>query len=226
MRGLPRVRASRGRSFGRARGELFVAGEERLVGWGVDHRGARRRANDPEPWPRPPNQMALAVKAGLVPETAEQLEYHVHSHLDVYVNGQHIIVPAGLGIDITNPGVHNGHVTDGHTALRRHQPAVRRAVHLAAAHARRQRRPAHRVVDAEGQHARPVLHRVGRQPLDGDLRRDVLQVTGDADHVLRERRSSRPVIRRTIPLSNLKEIAIVIGTPPPEIPTSFDLSQI
>ena len=61
-------------------------------------------ASDPTPYPAPSNPMALAAKAGLVPEDAEQLQYHVHSHLDVFVDGTHIIVPAGLGIDITNPG--------------------------------------------------------------------------------------------------------------------------
>jgi len=39
--------------------------------------------NDPELWPRPPNQMQLAVKAGLVPEVAEELKFHVHAHLDI-----------------------------------------------------------------------------------------------------------------------------------------------
>ena len=50
--------------------------------------------------------MALARAAGLVPETAERLQYHVHSHLDVYVDGQSVVVPAGLGIEITDPAVH------------------------------------------------------------------------------------------------------------------------
>ncbi len=66
----------------------------------------------PTPYPAPKDPMALARAAGLVPETAEQLQYHVHAHLDVYVDGLRILVPAGLGIDITNPGVHQG-TTDG-----------------------------------------------------------------------------------------------------------------
>lgn len=68
-------------------------------------------STDPMPYPAPSNPMALAAKAGLVPEDAEQLQYHVHSHLDVFVDGKPIVVPAGLGIDITNPGVHTS--TDG-----------------------------------------------------------------------------------------------------------------
>ena len=67
---------------------------------------------DPAPYPAPSDPMARARAAGLVPETAEQLKYHVHSHLDVFIDGKHIIVPAGIGIDITDPRVHSA-VTGG-----------------------------------------------------------------------------------------------------------------
>src|SRR5215813_11557729 len=57
------------------------------------------------PWPAPQDPMALTCKAGLVPEKAEFLQYHVHAHLDVFVNGRPVFVPAGIGIDTTNPDV-------------------------------------------------------------------------------------------------------------------------
>lgn len=57
-------------------------------------------------WPAPPDAMARAAAAGLVPETAERLQYHVHSHLDVFLDGAQVVVPAGIGIDITDPAVH------------------------------------------------------------------------------------------------------------------------
>jgi hypothetical protein len=41
-----------------------------------------------------------------VPEPREQLAYHVHAHLDVFLNGQAVTVPAGIGINISDPGVH------------------------------------------------------------------------------------------------------------------------
>src|SRR5437870_12348974 len=66
-------------------------------------------------WPAPPDPMARARAAGLVPETAERLTFHVHSHLDVFVNGQKVTAPAGLGIDTTNPGVHELPNTAGAT---------------------------------------------------------------------------------------------------------------
>ena len=49
--------------------------------------------------------MGLTCKAGLVPEKAEFLQYHVHAHLDVFVNGRPVLVPAGIGIDLDNPAV-------------------------------------------------------------------------------------------------------------------------
>ncbi len=63
-------------------------------------------------WPAPSDPMARARAAGLVPETAERLQFHVHSHLDVFLDGKSIAVPAGLGIDVTNPAVQSA-VVDG-----------------------------------------------------------------------------------------------------------------
>ena len=56
-------------------------------------------------WPAPPNPMELTREAGLTPERAEFLQYHVHAHLDVFFNGDPVTVPAGIGIDTTNPDV-------------------------------------------------------------------------------------------------------------------------
>ncbi len=167
--------------------------------------------------------MTLAVKAGLVPEDAEQLQYHVHSHLDVFVDGRTSSCPAGLGIDITNPGVHT-FVAERREVVRRDRGAVRQAVHLAAAHARHQRRAAHRVGDAQGQHPRSAVRRVERAA-HLDVLRERLR-TREAGGVLRRTEPSSPAIPTTIALSNLKEIAIVVGTPPAQIPNSFDQALI
>src|ERR1044072_7757768 len=67
--------------------------------------GAPAARTTKAPWPAPDNAMALTCKAGLVPEKAEFLQYHVHAHLDVFVNGTPVLVPAGIGIDVDNPGV-------------------------------------------------------------------------------------------------------------------------
>ena len=87
------------------------------------------------PWPAPAHPLRLTVAAGLTPERTETLIHHVHSHLDVFVNGKHIRVPAGIGIDIHNPGVHVFAIAGRIESLRRNQP-LQRGVHLATSHTR------------------------------------------------------------------------------------------
>ena len=56
-------------------------------------------------WPAPADAMALTVEAGLVPDPKEYTNNHAHSHLDVFIDGRPILVPAGIGINIEDPGV-------------------------------------------------------------------------------------------------------------------------
>ena len=51
------------------------------------------------PWPRPPDPLALARRAGFAPKTHEFFAYHVHAHLDVFLDGRKIRVPAGIVIE-------------------------------------------------------------------------------------------------------------------------------
>ena len=64
-------------------------------------------------WPAPANAMELTTAAGLVPETVEHLEFHVHAHLDIFLDGQPVLVPAGIGINIVDPNVHVFTESDG-----------------------------------------------------------------------------------------------------------------
>lgn len=50
-------------------------------------------------WPAPQDASAAAKRAGLPVYGEEKLEVHYHAHLDVYVDGRHVLVPAGIGID-------------------------------------------------------------------------------------------------------------------------------
>src|SRR3954454_19763068 len=56
-------------------------------------------------WRAPPDPLTRTVAAGLKPEVKEQLAYHVHAHLDVFVDGKPVTVPAGIGINIDDPEV-------------------------------------------------------------------------------------------------------------------------
>jgi hypothetical protein len=62
-------------------------------------------ASGKPPWPRPEDTLVRAERAGVEPDRKEYLTYHIHAHLDIFVNGRAVVVPAALGIDIRDPGV-------------------------------------------------------------------------------------------------------------------------
>ena len=156
-------------------------------------RAARRRPSRPPRrrrkmrlrWPAPADPMKLAEQAGLTPETHEFLLFHVHAHLDVFVNGRPCTVPAGIGIDIDNPGVHSAQQRRL-DRVRLHRPALRAALHLSAAHSRLSRTPAHRGQENQFNKLGEFFTRVER-PARPEVRRRLLQA-GGPDHDLRRRR--------------------------------------
>ena len=56
-------------------------------------------------WPAPSNPMERTVAAGLKPAPKEFTDNHVHAHLAVFVDGEAILVPAGIGINTKDPEV-------------------------------------------------------------------------------------------------------------------------
>ncbi len=179
-------------------------------------------ASNPEPYPAPSDSMARARAAGLVPETAEQLQYHVHSHLDVFLDAKPITVPAGLGIDIENPGVHtfstDGKPSYGGIAVPCSQACIS---------------PLH-THDITG-----ILHTESATRKDNTLGQLFVEwnvrltatcfatycapAKAVAIYVNGTKFSGDPT---TIPLSDHKEIAVVVGTPPAQIPDTADWNQI
>jgi hypothetical protein len=167
-------------------------------------------------WPAPPNPLELAERAGLVPERAESLEFHVHAHLDVFVDGKPVVVPAGIGIDITNSGVRRGTVEGGpaYGGIRGcDEPCIS---------------PLHThditgVIHTESKD--PTPNRLGQFFTEWGLRLDATCVadrcrpaTSWAVYVDGRRDEGNPA---DITLTDRKEIAIVIGTPPATIPSSY-----
>src|SRR5882672_818231 len=51
------------------------------------------------PWPLADRQAERIAKGGLPALTAEGTIVHFHAHLDVFHNGEHVTIPAGVGID-------------------------------------------------------------------------------------------------------------------------------
>jgi hypothetical protein len=67
----------------------------------------------PTDWKPPADASAAAKAAGLPMLGEEKLAVHYHAHLDVLVNGQHVPVPAGLGIDQARQLIAPLHTHDG-----------------------------------------------------------------------------------------------------------------
>jgi len=173
--------------------------------------------SDPMPWPAPPDPMALAQKAGLTPEDAERLQFHVHAHLDVFIDAKKIVVPGGIGIDTTDPAVHHG-VSDGFPSYGGiTEPCAEPCISPLHTH------------DATG-----VLHTESATKKENTLGQFFIEwdVKLDANCVGTYCKPATPIAifvngkkfdgdPTAIALSDQKEIAIVIGTPPAEVPSAF-----
>lgn len=167
-------------------------------------------------WPAPSNPLELTVKAGLKPEPKETLIFHVHAHLDVFIDGRPVLVPPGIGINISDPavkqGVWNGNLTYGKIAGCA-QPCIS---------------PLH-THDASGViHTESGFNTTNRL---GQFFTEWGVAFGDSC-VGQYCAPATPIVvyvdgqRYTgsvadIPLSIGKEIAVVIGSAPKEIPSSF-----
>lgn len=155
--------------------------------------------------------------AGLVPERSEHLAYHVHSHLDVFVNGKRVTVPAGIGIAVHDPAVHSGKLPDGSTAYGGIDPPCKRAcispLHTHGDYGLLHTETSKPQPNTLGQFFVEWGVRLDRRCVGGYCRPDsiAVYVNGKPFH-------GDP---RTILLANHTEIAIVIGTPPKTIPRVF-----
>jgi hypothetical protein len=159
-------------------------------------------------WPAPPNPMQLARKAGLTPETHEFVFLHVHSHLDVFVDGKSVVVPAGIGIDIHNKAVRkfrvpeNGSIAYGGI----NPPCAKPCISPLHTH------EIDGILHTEAK--RNQFNRLGqffiewgrKLPATAKVYVDGKRVKGDP---------------RAVQLKDKREIAVVFGKPPAKIPSKF-----
>jgi hypothetical protein len=171
-----------------------------------------------ELWTAPPNAMAHSRAAGLTPERAEHLEFHVHAHLDVFVNGRPIVVSPGIGINIHDPAVRSFANPDGSTSYGGIDPPCRQ-VCISPLHTH----DPDGVLHTESRTAVP--NRLGQFFVEWGVRLTDSCVgqycapkTPIAVYLNGRRFDLDP---RDIQLTDLSEIAIVIGTPPSVIPSVF-----
>jgi hypothetical protein len=94
--------------------------------------GASRHVHAKQlPWDRPDNQQAQVKAAGLSLTPQEMLNVHYHAHLDVFVNGKPVTVPAGLGINIGPDNTRPAHGDPGIAPLHTHDTSG--VLHIEAA---------------------------------------------------------------------------------------------
>ena len=169
------------------------------------------------PWPAPADPLALTRAAGLEPERSETLTFHVHAHLDVFVNGEKVFIPAGIGIEIHDPGVNAVETSRGFSyggikgcsnpcisPLHTHDP--------------------NGVIHTESATVRP--NRLGQFFTEWGVRLDSSCVGGYCSPAARvlvlvdgNRYSGNPA---DIELGDQEEIAVVIGSTPSQVPSSYD----
>jgi hypothetical protein len=170
------------------------------------------------PWAAPADPMKLTRKAGLTPETHEFVFLHVHAHLDVFVNAQPVPVPAGIGIDIHDPAVKRFKASDGSVGYGGiSPPCAKPCISPLHTHFR------DGVLHTEAK--RDQFNTLGEFFTEWNVRLDSRCVGGYC-------RPAAPITiyvdgspftgdPRAIELQDRREIAIVIGSPPPEIPSTF-----
>jgi hypothetical protein len=169
-------------------------------------------------WPAPDDPNALTREAGLEPGTKETLIHHVHAHLDVLVDGEAVLVPAGIGIEIDDPGVKRGTDPVAYGGIEEcDEPCIS---------------PLHTHDESGVVHTESATEEdntLGQFFTEWDVKLDESCV-GEfcrpddeiAIYVDGEPYEGDP---REITLTDRKQIAIVIGDPPAEIPSTYDFSN-
>ena len=175
-------------------------------------------------WPAPPNPMALADQAGLEPTVKEFLTTHTHAHLDLFVDGQDVEVPAGVGIDIEAPTGIDKVPTDAGTATE-YQVTLCDAACLSPLHTH----DPSGIIHTESSNADEDPYTLGQFFTEWGVRLDDSCVgefctsnTSVDVYVNGDKYDGNPA---DIKLESHLEIAIIIGTPPSVIPDSWEFME-
>lgn len=172
-------------------------------------------------WPAPKDPLARAVLAGLKPERKEFLNNHVHAHLDVFVDGMPVTVPTAIGINIRDPEVKRTEEFDGSTSYGGIELCRRPCISPLHTH------DSSGVIHTEAQSAK--ANTLGEFFIEWGVRLTESCVGPFCrDDELAFHVDGRPYTQdpRGIQLTDQKQIAIVIGRPPKEIPGRADFSGV
>jgi hypothetical protein len=144
---------------------------------------------------QPPAALAIS---GIDCDRSEQLNYHIHSHLDIFVNGVQQQVPSRIGI-LSSPSclywLHT-HSEDG-------------TIHVEAPETRGFALGQFLDIWEQTHNSTAFFDSVSSMPVTAYV--DGERFEGDY---------------RTIPIESLKEIVLAYGTPPTDIPADHDFGSI
>ena len=183
----------------------------------AEQRSASASAGARVLWPAPPDPLERTVAAGLKPERREFLIHHAHSHLDVFVDGEPIAVPAGIGIEITDPEVQRFKDPVGFGGIQRCRTPCISPLHT---------HDGTGIIHTES--ATPEPNTLGQfftewgVRLSGSCVGEYCRPEPMAFYVDGAPYTADP---RAIQLTDRKVIVVVIGTPPPSIPKTADFAN-
>ena len=168
-------------------------------------------------WPAPSDPLERTVAAGLQPAPQEYGFNHVHAHLDMFVDGQKIVVPAGIGINTKDPEVIYFDDVGSYGGIKMcGQPCIS-PLHT---------HDASGILHTESRDAQP--HTLGQfftewgVELSETCVGDKCAPTPIAVYIGGQPYQGDP---RAIELTDQKVIVVVVGTPPAVIPSTADFSQ-
>ena len=166
------------------------------------------------PWSRPNATGALAHAAGLKLEPHEFFAFHVHAHLDIFVNRKPLSIPAGVGINIADPGVRRGRFQDGSLFFGGIRECAKPCISPLHTH------DESGILHTESQRHHP--NRLGQFFTEWRVRL-TRSCIGGYCHGMRVYVNGKPYLSdpRGITLTDRKEIAIVVGRAPASIPSHF-----
>ena len=175
-----------------------------------------------ELWPAPAKPMQLAAQAGLEPAATEHLNFHAHAHLDVFLDGQAVLIPGGIGIAIDDPAVREfpGPLGTGYGGI---EPPGCVRVCISPLHTHDPDGILH--TEAPTQQSNKLgqfFTQWGVTFADGCVGEYCEPDTTIEVYVDGEPYEGDPA---GIELVDQREIAVVIGTPPEEIPATADFSR-
>ena len=169
------------------------------------------------PWPAPSDPLDRIVAAGFEPITHEFLNYHVHAHLDVFVNGEPVEVPAGIGINIADPAVHTTQSALGPTYGGIDPPCAQPCISPLHTH------EPDGILHTESAKEHP--NTLGEFFIEWGVALTAECVGGycspDASIQVFVDGKAYTGDPADIQLTDMREIAIVIGSPPDEVPSKF-----